>query len=392
MSSASVRLVRSVVLVVRIVGASAALAEVSLPDGTEPLRTHTEALSCPHVGLRSCVPPSAELTLWTDDSMFSDIREQAPSLAKVGRPRPRRRVPWVLGLLVALFGLLSEAENERRWRQDRQELRIARQRSEAVLSSRNDDVALLPEAGAESRSDAVGVSGSPGGRTPWARGVVSATEKIRRQLKSILNKLTRDNYWSLHTQLLEVCFKARGDEGLVEVLACELFAKATTEHEFVEMYADLCAVLHGELQDIGVKCSLNQALLRMCEQTFNRYLEAFAVDDALTEDDQYVEYVKYKTKMLGNVKFMSQLLRRGMAPQKMLLLCAERLLSVNSADALETLSVLLTCASVDAPQCVEQQHMQQVFRRVSALAVDQQQPQRVRCLLQDLLDKWKGPV
>jgi len=70
-------------------------------------------------------------------------------------------------------------------------------------------------------------------------------EEIVCSMKSILNKLTIEKFYVLSGKLLACGIKTKFH---LETLVDEVFAKATTQHHFINMYADLCTA-GGEAQD-----------------------------------------------------------------------------------------------------------------------------------------------
>ncbi|CAK9006208.1 unnamed protein product [Durusdinium trenchii] len=99
--------------------------------------------------------------------------------------------------------------------------------------------------------------------------------------------------------------------------------------------------------------------------------------------------VKYKTKMLGNVKLIAHLLRLRMLAAKIIFHCIDELISIGSAEALETLCAFLDTlgSTFDKPQWSGYARWEEVFRKVKLFTEDKMQSARTRCLLKDLLDK-----
>merc|ERR1711907_442571 len=143
---------------------------------------------------------------------------------------------------------------------------------------------------------------APGGRE------LSEVEKAERQVKSCLNKITREKFNTLYDQIRDCCLASCSSEDdraeMVEVVARETFAKAVKQHTFVELYGDLCAKLHADLEKEGITVNFKRVLLDQCQQSFKRYLEPPKIDQLLDYEEQYEQLVKYKTHMLGNVKLI----------------------------------------------------------------------------------------
>lgn len=216
-------------------------------------------------------------------------------------------------------------------------------------------------------------------------------QKTERQVKSILNKLTREKFDSLYSQLLACCENAEARSEIVQVVAREVFSKATQQHTFVEMYADVCAKLHADLQNIDdVEVNFKRILLEHCRESFTQHLEPPRIDTSLDYEEQYEVHVKYKTKMLGNVRLIGHLLRQRMLSSKIVFLVTDELLSIGSPEALETLSTFLETLGSAFDNNKEwngRAKLEEVFTQVELLSLDSRQPSRTRCLLKDLLDK-----
>jgi len=230
---------------------------------------------------------------------------------------------------------------------------------------------------------------SPGGWSAASR-EVSEGERQERQVKLILNKLTREKFDSLYAQLVGCCEDCEARPEIVQVIAREVFAKATLQHTFIEMYADVCARLHADLHGKHTEVNFKRALLDQCQESFTKYLEAPRIDDTLDYDQQYEALVKYKTRMLGNVRLIGHLLRLRMLSPKIIFVCTDELLNIGSPEALETLCAFLETlgATFDcAKEWNGKARLDEVFARVELMALDEKQAPRIRCLLKDLLDK-----
>eukprot|EP00401_Gymnodinium_catenatum_P051787 CAMPEP_0117513852 /NCGR_PEP_ID=MMETSP0784-20121206/29768_1 /TAXON_ID=39447 /ORGANISM="" /LENGTH=391 /DNA_ID=CAMNT_0005309631 /DNA_START=127 /DNA_END=1302 /DNA_ORIENTATION=- len=221
---------------------------------------------------------------------------------------------------------------------------------------------------------------------------LSEADRVERQVKSILNKLTRERFDKLYAQLLECFVQTEKREESIAVVAREVFAKATMQHNYVEMYADVCSKLTEDLERHGVKAIFRHALLDQCQKSFNQYLDPPRIDSALDYDEQYEELVKYKTRMLGNVRLIGHLLIRRMLSAKIIFHCTDELLSIGSPEALETLCVFLETIgpSFNSPRWQGHARLEGVFMRVECLAEDPKQCLRTRCLFKDLLDQRRN--
>merc|ERR1719453_1749435 len=158
--------------------------------------------------------------------------------------------------------------------------------------------------------------------------------------------------------------------------------KATTQHNFIEMYADLCHDLHQSLQDKGISDTANfkRVLLDRCQESFGQYMVRPSIDESLSYEEQYEELVKYKTKMLGNMRLVGQLLIRKMLSPKIIFLCTDELLRCGTEESLETLCAFLeTIGPVfDFAEWQGQAKLQEVFGLAQILSEDARQSARTR--------------
>lgn len=257
------------------------------------------------------------------------------------------------------------------------------------------------KAGSSAASDAGFVASSKDAKdklqrssTPaWAPGkALTKDQKIEREIKSILNKLTRENFERLCPQLLACGITAQTH---VECLAREVFLKATTQHQFIEMYADLCKEVHSAVQEASADVNFKRVLLDRCQESFALYMQRPDVDESLGYEERYEELVKYKTKMLGNVRLVGHLLSRRMLSPKIIFLCADQLLECGTEEALETLCAFLDTIgpAFDTAEWPGHGKLNDVFSLCRILAGDDKLGPRIRCLLNDVLDKrdnaWK---
>jgi len=230
-------------------------------------------------------------------------------------------------------------------------------------------------------------------RRPVSNCDLSEVQRVERQVKAILNKLTRERFETLYAQLLGCCENVEARSDIVQVIAREVFSKATQQRTFVEMYADVCSRLHSDLQNMdGVEVNFKRILLDQCQESFTQHLEPPRIDTSLDYEEQYEVHVKYKTKMLGNVRLIGHLLRQRMLSPKIVFLVTDELLAIGSPEALETLCTFLdTLGSAfdNSKEWNGRAKLEEVFTKVELLSIDSHQPARTRCLLKDLIDKRK---
>merc|ERR1719247_1763762 len=221
-------------------------------------------------------------------------------------------------------------------------------------------------------------------------------QQVIRGINSILNKLTVEKFDSLYKKLVgEVGMCA---ENHIVVLTKQLFTKSTTQHHFIEMYTDLCLRLHQHFEknpiiDDAAK-TFKKVLLNQCQESFEENMRPQSGFDDLEGDEKIEALVKYKTSMLGNIKFVGNLLVQKMLSSKIIFQCAEQLMEGRTDETLETLAVFLTAIGpmFDNKQWPRYDMLCAVFDRVKALLKDKNSglSQRIKCLLKDVLDARAG--
>jgi translation initiation factor 4G len=313
------------------------------------------------------------------------------------------------GAFFATCAVLLEGAKKRKGEMTQEQKLVQRKELQDLIPKRRPSTPTLKESACPSPTSSTVASptGDAGSCSPfgmpkaqaWVPGKALSNEaKVERQIKSILNKLTRENYGKLYAQLLE---SGISQQSHIECLARDVFMKATADHhQFVEMYADLCRDLHEsleneKLQDANAEINFKKVLLDQCQEAFALYGQLPAVDESHSYDEKYEEWVKYKTKMIGNIRLVGHLLVRKMVSPKIIFLCSEELIKSGTEEALETLSVLLETIgpTFDTPAWVGSSKLQEIFSLVKIMSDDEGQSARIRCLLQDVLDKrandWK---
>lgn len=215
-------------------------------------------------------------------------------------------------------------------------------------------------------------------------------EDIVRAMKLILNKLTIEKYSQLYSQMITCGIKTVTH---VELLIDEVFEKAITQHHFIEMYADLCAHLHEHFVENPIvtddpKKNFKKVLLNACQMSFERNLTPPQGLGSLDEEERVLAETRYKTRMIGNIRFVGALMTRKMLASKVLLAIMDELLSDPTPEALESLAALLTVVgpTFDCPGWSYHVALNAIFEQVKKIAKKTSTEPRVKCLLKDVLD------
>lgn len=243
----------------------------------------------------------------------------------------------------------------------------------------------------------------PSSSTSWSAqraGVsssISDDASVERASRSILNKITIEKFDSLYEQLA-TCGVSTPEH--IKILMREVFEKATVQHHFIGMYADLCVRLEADprlapaMGAVGEPTSFRHLLLHQCQVAFEQLLEPRAEDanegDLTLEAKEEQELLR-KRRALGNVKFVGQLMVRGMLSSRLLVACSDALLrgQTTCPEALESLAALLTVAGKKFDGRSDWQYsdrLDAIFGRLRELTKDKMVSARVRFLLRDLLE------
>lgn len=214
-------------------------------------------------------------------------------------------------------------------------------------------------------------------------------EDIVRNMKSILNKLTMEKFDTLSKQLIGCGIKTSSH---LDALVKEILEKATAQHHFINMYADLCSMLHIHFGSLPMsaenKMKFKEILLKACQDSFERRFAGHDDSEMLQGEDLEVAKQLYKLRMIGSIKFIGALLVRHMLSGKVMFAIIDDLFGDSSEEALECLAALLTVVgpAFDRPECPHQIKLAPVFDRVAARSQDSLMKCRVRCLLRDVLE------
>mmetsp|Transcript_58356 Transcript_58356/g.152711 ORF Transcript_58356/g.152711 Transcript_58356/m.152711 type:complete len:696 (+) Transcript_58356:59-2146(+) len=288
--------------------------------------------------------------------------------------------------IAMLLGLRAAAVRQMPCRPSKQGCRPCSFLGYTVAEIPNDIPCSSPSASPSSSS-------SPASWSPHRQScqVAAGDDKIIRAARSILNKLTIEKFDSLYEQLVNSGIQTVSH---IKCLMHEVFEKATVQHHFIPMYADLCVRLESDARIMPAMASeghpdcFKMCLLNRCQEAFESLLKSGSAgcDDC---DDDEAKLLR-KQRALGNVKFVGQLLVCGMLSSRLLLQCAQELLSAHGqcAEALESLAALLTVAApaFDTPDWSHQPQLDSIFRQLSDLTRDKSVVTRERFLLRDVLD------
>mmetsp|Transcript_654 Transcript_654/g.2384 ORF Transcript_654/g.2384 Transcript_654/m.2384 type:complete len:1631 (-) Transcript_654:1626-6518(-) len=233
-------------------------------------------------------------------------------------------------------------------------------------------------------------------------------ERKQREVKSILNKLTPDNFDKLCQKVMDVEITTAATlRGIIG----QLFAKALLEPTFCEIYAQMCVHLSRALPEFtegDQQITFRRVLLNKCQEEFEKGEQALKEQDEQEEEndgkdekDMTKEELldkerkrrekEYKIKMakkrmLGNIRFIGELYLKGILTERIMHECLKKLLMSEDEEDIDGLCKLLTTigALIDQPKA--KQYMEAYFRRMKQLADNKSLPSRTRFMLQDVIE------
>jgi len=213
---------------------------------------------------------------------------------------------------------------------------------------------------------------------------------VVRQARGILNKLTDANFETLYAQLLECGIR---NASQLEAVIMEIFEKATIQHGFLPMYVELCVRLNSHFEKERIEgADFRKLLVAACQRTFEQNIQTRPeVDANLSYEERYEIELKFKTRMLGNLRFVGELLVRKLLAGKILLAVSEELLSIGERTdgaSIEAAATLLTVAgpAFDRKSWVFLPRLHAIFSMMRCMSKDKAIPMRVRCILKDLIE------
>ena len=152
------------------------------------------------------------------------------------------------------------------------------------------------------------------GENAWISKVsTDENEKILKEVISILNKLSKDNFEPLSEKLF---IMDNNNKSLVQNVIKVIFQKAINEPHFGEVYPSLCKKLSDKNYCIAKDCeaidSINfkREILTECQKEFEK--EKTNIDDKAE-----------KRKSLGNIKFIGELFIKGVISYSIVFKCID---------------------------------------------------------------------
>lgn len=274
----------------------------------------------------------------------------------------------------------------------------------------------------EEKKEAPPIKRSANAWVPRIRKEAAATEDqkltpevVQRKVKSLLNKMTLDNFEIITDELLTISNQSKEEkDGRTLRQVIELtFAKAVDEAHWSNMYARFCAKMLNkadpEIHDEQIVdqngnfvtggALFRKYLLSRCQEEFERgWSDALPTNpdgsplDPELMSDEYYEIMGAKRRGLGLIRFIGELYFLNMLTEKIIHRCIRRLLSNDnpSEEVIESICQLLTTVgkTLDTPE--NKPHVDVYFDRLIAFENISTLPSRLRFMIMDVVDLRKN--
>jgi hypothetical protein len=232
-------------------------------------------------------------------------------------------------------------------------------------------------------------------------GTVEEQEKIKRSIKSTMNKVLPTNLNKLREQLLET--GKQSTNNLIVLVQC-IFEKAWSEVKYTEMYANLCKFLKEKLEgycfpelehdsNYGKRNLFKYELLERCQNVFTQAPSEDYSGLSPEDIDSRKEIIKKKT--LGNVRFIGELFKVGLITTKVILGCVDSLICKENLDEnkLEGACILLSTGGSSFERSKVLKETESIFKTLDDIMKKESLSSKIKFKIMDLIDErnnqWK---
>lgn len=230
----------------------------------------------------------------------------------------------------------------------------------------------------------------------------AVTQKLYKKTRSILNKLTPQNFETLLKQIKELPINTEDRlAGCMDLV----FEKAISEPNFCVAYAQMALnissmkVLSKESPTEFV--SFRKLLLNRCQTEFEKdKIDELELEKRQKEIDECESDEKKKVLMLekvdtlrrlrrrslGNIRFIGELFKMKMLTEKIMFDCLSRLMKTDDEDSIECLCWLVRTIGKDLDQPKNKKALDSLFIEISKKSVGKAMSLRTRFMLQDIIE------
>ena len=155
-------------------------------------------------------------------------------------------------------------------------------------------------------------------------GDMDKKDAIKKELRDLLNKMTKDNYDSIMIKILEIIKdNIDNQDKFLDII----FLKSISEMSYVRLYAELCKDLDKELQEKIEIISKNKnkvkkqitlftyKLIEKCKEMV-KFEETKKYEEYIKENNENEKKHKMKKIILGNSQLISELINNKLIPKK----------------------------------------------------------------------------
>ena len=234
---------------------------------------------------------------------------------------------------------------------------------------------------------------------------------IKKQLRELLNKLTKDNYEFLKDTILEIIKdKIENQEKFLDII----FIKAIKEKSYSELYANLCKYLNKKLPQKSNKTKkekiknissvFRDKLIDKCK----KILKSKNYEEYIKEEDQQEKIIKLKKIILGNTNFLTELVKIKMLSKKSIIDCINYLFERYEKDSdkiLKTIFIESIIIFTDKLGTLihsektnkkkeeinkHKQEIEEIFKKLEKIKDDKELPGHIIYLIINLIEKKKN--
>lgn len=220
--------------------------------------------------------------------------------------------------------------------------------------------------------------------------IAEGKEKVLREVKSILNKLTPEKFDKLQKDLITQLHN--------HIIYCEdivnlIFEKAINETHFSGLYADLCIKLVQSLPQnhTNAKAVFRVALITKCQREFQKCSDEQEIVKSVHMDEDLLHQLNQRES--GIVKFIGELYNYCLINEKVIKLCIRSMVPFEKNTSpideakLEAISKLLTVIGSNLEKDTKDMEFFNIlFANLKACAHNSTLSSRLRFSLKDLLE------
>jgi len=228
--------------------------------------------------------------------------------------------------------------------------------------------------------------------------------RLKRDIQSILNKLTIDKFDRFLDKLLGVQITSLK---VMSLMIDIIFEKAVSEPNYCVMYARLCAEMAKKTPKFPTEDNPSQTmdfrrcLLTRCQKAFEDKKQPPEIDPGMTDLVKREELENLSTKIrkqnMGNIKFIGELFKIQMLPERVLHTCLKLLLDdadkpqIVEDDMDHFCQLLTTVGKIIETRSINA--MDSYFARIDNITERPDTPPRIKFALMDITDlranKWQ---